>query len=314
MEPSPPGRRRVVRAATAAAGLLAIARAWPVRAQGQGPVPPGPRVLRIGSLSSGKHIRIDALRAALETHGWVEGKNLVFERRAAEGNAERLAALAAELVQAKVDLILVFITPDAVAARQATSTIPILLDGVGADPVATGLVASLARPGGNITGTTWMTAEQGVKLLELLKELLPRVSKVAGLIGSAATEATRRALQRAAMADLRGKGIQALMRMPTPLTNTHAALITELALEQRLPYAGVPGDVDLGALLGFGVVWPDQHSRMAWYIDRIARGAKPADLPIERPTRFTPSVNLKTARALGVRLPPGFMVRVDRTI
>lgn len=324
-------RRRFIHAAGATVGLVVLVSAWPARGQSQ-----APRSLRIGVLGIAKPPGDGSgLRDALAPYGYVLGKNLEFETRWADGDAQRLPALAAELVQSKVDVILVSITPEAQAAKKATATIPILMMGVGGDPVASGLVASLAKPGGNITGLISMTAEQGVKRLELLKELLPRLSKAAWLSGSQTTEATRKALHAAAaamridlvavevrsepdittaIASMRPKGIQALTMIPTTLLRNHATLIAELALQNGLPFAGAEGDAERGALLGLTADTSQRNPRVAYLIDRIARGTKPADLPIEQPTRFTLSVNLKTARALGVKLSPGFMVRVDRTI
>jgi putative tryptophan/tyrosine transport system substrate-binding protein len=328
VDSSPRGRRRALHAA---AGWLALVSAWPARGQGQ-----APRVLRIGVLGTfGPPLKDRGLWNALVGYGYIEGKNLEVERRWADGQLERLPALAAELVQSKVDIILALTTPDARAARQATAAVPILLYATGGDPVASGLVTSLSRPGGNITGYITLSAEMGVKRLELLKELLPRLSKAAWLSGSQATDGTRRAMQAAAtvlridlatvevrsvpditatIAGMRSKGIEALVVLPTPLLNNNAALIAEQALQQRLPYAGVDGDSDRGALLGLSPDLSQMNPRMAYFIDRIARGAKPADLPIERPTRFKMSVNLGTARALGLKLSPAFLSRIDRTV
>jgi putative ABC transport system substrate-binding protein len=196
-------------------------------------------------------------------------------------------------------------------------------------------VASLARPGGNITGFTGMSAEQGIKRLELLKELLPGLKKAALLGDAQMTEATRSAMRAAAatlqvelamvdirneadivaaFADMRRQGIQAVTQTSGPLLRNHAALIPRLALQHRMAWASVGGDAERGALLAFSPDMSHVVSRTAHLIDRIARGAKPGDLPIERPTRFTLSVNLTTAKALGIKLSPAFMTRVDRTV
>lgn len=329
MDSHPTGRRAVIRATVA--GWLALASAWPARGQAQ-----APRALRIGVLAAGaRPTGGDRLRAALAEYGYVEGRNLAFEQRFAEGNAERLPGLAAELVQSKVDIILSFTTAATRAAQQATTTIPIIMAGVGGDPVASGLVQSLAKPGGNITGFTGMTAEQGVKRLELLKELLPGLKKAALLGDAQMTEATRNAVRVAAaamqvellmvnigtetnlaatFADMRSKGIQALTQTSSPTVVDRAVLIARLALQHRMAWAGIRGDAERGALLASSADTSHVAPRAAYLIDRIARGAKPGDLPIERPTRFTLTVNLTTARALGIKLPPTFMTRVDSTV
>ena len=329
MDTHPTGRRTVIRATVA--GWLALASAWPARGQG-----PAPRALRIGVLSVGaRPARDNRFRVALAEYGYVDGRNLAFEQRFADGNAERLPGLAAELVQSKVDFILTFTTAGTRAAQRATTTIPIIMSGVGGDPVASGLVASLAKPGGNITGFIGMTAEQGVKRLELLKELLPGLKKAALLGDAQMTEATRNAMRAAAaalqvelvmvnfrketdiaaaFADMRSKGIQAVTQTSSPAVVDHAALIAGLALQQRMAWAGVRGDAERGALLASSADMSHVIPRAAYLIDRIARGAKPGDLPIERPTRFTLTVNLTTARALGIKLSPAFMTRVDNTV
>jgi len=328
MDTCPIGRRAVIRSGTA--GLFALATAWSVRSQG-----PPPRALRIGVLSpiAPPGLR-EAFIAALAEYGYVEGKNLAFEWPVAGGH-ERLSGLAVELVQNKVDFILTYTTAATRAARQATSTIPIIMVGVGGDPVASGLVSSLAKPGGNITGFTAMSAEQAVKRLQFLKELMPGLKKAAYLGDAQTTEATRSAVRDAAaamqvqlamvdirneadivaaFADLRRQGIQAVTQSAGPLLRDHAALIGKLALQHRMAWAGLRGDVERGALLGSSADTSYVIPRAARLIDRIARGAKPGDQPIERPTRFTLAVNLTTARALGIKLSPAFMTRVDSTV
>lgn len=329
METCPIGRRTVIRSGSVA--MLALATAWPVA--GQGPLP---RALRIGVLSvSTPPGNPEAFRAALAEYGYVESKNLTFERRAAGGRNERLPDLAGELVEGKVDFILTFTTAGTRAARQATSTIPIIMMGVGGDPVASGLVTSLARPGGNITGFTQMSAEQAAKRLELLKELMPGLKKATLLGDAQITEATRNTVRAAAaamqvelamvdirneadivaaFADMRRRGIEAVTQSSSPLLRDHAALIARLALQHRLAWAGVRGDAAHGALLGSSADMSHVNPRAAYLIDRIARGAKPGDQPIERPTRFTLTVNMTTARALGIKLSPAFMTRVDSMV
>jgi putative ABC transport system substrate-binding protein len=329
METCPFGRRAVIRCGTAA--LWALATAWPVAGQGT-----LPRPLRIGVLSvSTPPGNAEAFRAALAEYGYVEGKNLTFERREAGGRSELLPGLAGELVQNKVDFILTYTTAATRAARQATSTIPIIMMGVGGDPVDSGLVTSLARPDSNITGFTQMSAEQAVKRLELLKELMPGLKKAAFLGEAQMTKATRNAVRTAAatmqvelamvdirteadivaaFADMRRQGIQAVTQSLGPLLSDHAPLIARLALQQRLAWAGGRSDTAHGALLGLSADMSHVPARAARLVDRIARGAKPGDQPIERPTRFTLTVNLTTARALGIKLSPAFMTRVDSAV
>jgi putative tryptophan/tyrosine transport system substrate-binding protein len=328
MDSHPPVRRTLL--ATTAAGWLALALPCPVRAQG-----PAPRALRIGVLSVSPRNMGTRLGAALAEYGYIEDKNLTFEVRSADGDSARLPGLAAVLVQRKVDVILTFTTADTRAARQATSTIPIIMYGVGGDPVASGLVASLARPGGNISGFISMTAEMGVKRLELLKELMPGLKKAALLGDARMTEATRNAVRAAAaklqvelammdirneadivaaFADMGRRGIQAVTNTGSPLLRDHADLIPRLALQHRVAWASGGGDADRGALLAYSPDMSHVAPRAAYLIDRIARGAKPGDLPVEQPTRFTLTVNPTTAKALGIKLPPAFMTRVDRTV
>ncbi|MFN0182364.1 MAG: ABC transporter substrate-binding protein [Aquabacterium sp.] len=322
------GRRKALLAAVAALlGPAAVPLSF-----GQGPPP---RALRIGVLRVDKVPASPRFVAAMAALGYVEGRNLTFERREADGDAARLPALAAELVQRKVDVILTFTTADTNAAQLATKTTPILMMGVGGDPVASALVASLSRPGGNVTGFVGMGAEQSVKRLELLKDLLPGLKKAALLGDAQMTEATRHAVRQAAaalrvdlvmvdlrhdsdiatvIAELKSRGVQALTMASSPLVHRQDKRIAALALQHGLAWAASELTTNDGALLGSSPDMRHVVTGAASLIDRIARGARPGDIPVEQPTRFLLSINLKTARALGVKPSPAFMTRVDRTV
>jgi len=298
-----------------------------------------PKTARVGtlSLSAGPNPNMDVF-VGLRELGWVEGQNLMVESRWAAGREDRLPALAAELVQLKVDVIVTASTPAARAARRATSIIPIVITFV-ADPVGSGLVASLNRPGGNVTGVTTQTSELVAKRLELLKEMVPRVRRIAmlwhpGLFGDATmrgmreeTEAVARAAQvqmhfidvarpeelERGLADTKGSG--ALLVFPSPMLFELRGRIVEQAARSRLPavYSWREA-VEAGGLASYSTSFPDMFRRAAVYVDRILKGAKPADLPVEQPTRFELVINLKTARALGVTIPPSVLQRADQVI
>jgi putative ABC transport system substrate-binding protein len=319
---------------TLALGLLAAPLA--AEAQQAGKVP------RIGYLSAGSpsgvpHL-LEAFRQGLRELGWVEGQNIVIDYRYAEGRFDRLPDLAAELVRLKVDVIVAAATATSVAAKNATSTIPIVMIGV-YDPVERGLVASLARPGGKITGLTFYTGPELVgKYLELLKEVVPKVSRVAVLWnpanpGHAAVlkeaEGAARALgvrlqtlearvpqeiDSAFEAMIRERA-DALLVLPDPMPVTHRARIADLAAKTRLPTMfGYREHVDASGLMSYGVSLPDLWRRSATYVDKILKGAKPADLPVEQPTKFELVINLKTAKALGLTIPPSIRIRADQVI
>ncbi len=303
-------------------------------------VQPPPKVPRIGILwpspiSVIAH-NLEAFRQGLRELGYVEGQNIAIEFRSAEGKWERLPDLAAELVRLKVDVI-VANTPAALAAKQATRTIPIVM-AVSGDPVGDGLVASLARPGGNVTGLSLMVPELGGKRLQLLKEVVPRASRVAVLWNPAVPftgrvvremEAAARVLgvqlqpleirapediDRAFEAAIRGRA-SALNVVDDPLVFAHRARILALAAKSRLP-AIYPWRefVDAGGLMSYAANLADSFRRAATYVDKILKGTKPADLPVEQPTRFELVINMKTARALGLTFPPSIMVRADQVI
>jgi putative tryptophan/tyrosine transport system substrate-binding protein len=281
---------------------------------------------------------IDPFRQALHDRGHVEGRNIAFEYR--WGSLAQFPALAVELVRLKVDLILVGSTTAALAAKQATNTIPIVA-AVMADPIRDGLVPSLARPGGNITGLTFLAPELVPKRLELLKEGVPTVSRVAALWNPGAYgERTMREMVKQAedaaqalriQLDLVGVGspddfasafsamtqkrADALVVLPSPLLFTERKRIVELAARHRLPAMYQASEfVELGGLMAYGASIPDLFRRSASYVDRILKGAKPGDLPVEQATKFELVINLKTAKALGLTVPPSLLLRADQVI
>ena len=281
--------------------------------------------------------RIEAFRRGLLDLGYVEGKDILIEYRWAEGGYGRLPDLAAELVRLKVDVIVAWGTPGALAAKNATSTIPIVMPAA-ADPVASGLVASLARPGGNVTGLSLMSPELGGKRLQLLKEVVPGASRVAILSNPTnawhaaylrETDAAARVLgvqlqpleirapediDRAFQAAIRGRA-SALTVVEDFLVFTHRARIVALAAKSRLPAIFAWREaVDGGGLMSYGTNISDLDRRAATYVDKILKGAKPADLPVEQPTRFELVINLKTAKALGITFPPSILIRAPEAI
>jgi putative ABC transport system substrate-binding protein len=308
-----------------------------VYAQAQQPV----KTPRIGVLMSGsseaRRAVLDSFRQGLRDFGYTEGHNIVIEYRFDEGRDERLSDLAAELVQLKVDLIVTSGIPPALAAKRATTTIPIVV-AAASDLVSTGLVASLARPGGNITGTNSLTAELSGKRLELLKELVPRLSRVGtlwnqlnpGAVGTwEETQAAAKELQlhllslpvrdpnnfEAAFSTAVKGGAEALVVIQDTLTNVHRTRIAQLAARSRLPavYGSTPF-VEAGGLISYGSSITGNYRRAAYFVDKILKGAKPADLPVERPTKFELVINLKTAKQIGLTISPHVLARADRVI
>ncbi len=298
------------------------------------------KVHRIGFLrtSAAPESYLEAFRQGLKGLGYIEGKNIAFEYRWAGGKIDRLPALAAELVSLKVDIIVTDGTPPALAARKASGTIPIVMASSG-DPVGTGLIASLARPGGNITGLTSLNAELSAKVLELLKEIIPRLTQVANLgqadspvdeLAMKNMEAPARALGvklipfrfrgpddyegvfRAATKERAG----ALLVHGTPSTSpADRKRIVELAAKNRLPAVYDTKDwADNGGLMSYGADRIDMYRRAATYADKILKGAKPADLPVEQPTRFELVINMKTAKALGIKIPNSILVQTTKVI
>ena len=298
------------------------------------------RIPRIGILvtSSASFIsaRVEAFRQRLRELGYVEGKNIVIEYRYAEGKPERLPDLAAELVRLKVDVIVTVGGPSVLAAKKASSTIPIVFAGSG-DPVGSGFVSSLARPGGNITGLSTMAPDLNGKRLELLKEAFPKVARVAFLWESAArgnqtlteTEAAAKALRvkllslevrslddfDSAFARAKRDGAEALITVAGPLVNTQQRQVLDFAAKNRLPAMYPTSElVEAGGLMSYSPNDADLWRRAADFVDRILKGAKPGDLPVEQPTKFEMVLNLKTAKQIGLTIPPNVLARADRVI
>ena len=281
--------------------------------------------------------RAEAFRQGLRELGYTEGKNIVIEARTAEGRSGGMSALAAELVQRRVDVILTTGTTTTQATRRATSTIPVVMTFV-SDPVEAGFVASLARPGGNITGLTNLGPELSGKWLELLKELAPRASRVGVLMNSTTRAhgilvrdmtgaAKTLALQlqpvdvrdahalEGAQAALKKARPDALIVLLPPASGDQPKRILDFAAMQRIPAIyHWPEFVDAGGLAYYGASIPEMYRRAASYVDRILKGAKPGDLPVEQPTKFELVINLKTVRALGLTIPPSVRLRADQVI
>jgi putative ABC transport system substrate-binding protein len=319
---------------TLAGGLLAA----PLAAEAQ----QADKMARIGwlavNLAAFPHVR-EAFLQGLRDLGHVEGRNVVIEYRSAEGKSERLTALAAELVALKVDVIVAPSTPEALAAKQATRTLPIVF-AVAADPVASGLVTGLAQPGGNVTGLSILAPELIGKRLEQLTQAVPGVSRVAvlwqpGALGKRTeqdmlkgAEATAGALGvrlqsvevrspadfDRAFSDMTRARAGALIVLPSPIFSERRHLV-DLAAKNRLPAVYTWREyVDAGGLMSYGPDLADMLRRAATYVDKILKGAKPADLPIEQPTKFELVINLKTAKALGLTIPQSLLQRADQVI
>jgi putative ABC transport system substrate-binding protein len=265
------------------------------------------KVYRIGYLSIGSgtgavYTRpLEGFRQRLRELGWVEGRNIAIEFRYAEGRADRLPGLADELVRLKVDIITAVPTPAALAARNATNTIPIVGMSL-TEPVAVGLVASLARPGGNVTGVSYtFGTEIFGKQLELLRDVAPKVREPSDFDSAFAAMAKER--------------VGALLVMGHSLFFIHRARLADLAARNRLPSMSTQEQwVDAGGLMSYGPNFVDLYRRGATYVDRILKGAKPGDLPIEQPTNLSLVLNLKTARRLGLTIPPAMLQRADQVI
>jgi putative ABC transport system substrate-binding protein len=298
------------------------------------------KVYRIGYLrylGCADPVQFTDLRQGLRDLGYAEGHNLVIECRSAPGQSERIADFATELVRANVDVIVAEGTVAALAAKRATRTIPIVMVYI-ADPVASGLVGSLGRPGGNVTGSTMLAPEIIRKNLELLKEAVPAISRVTVLIDSSNPGQTLPDEQMAAAAEVLGvrpqradivrpsdldnafaavlrQRAQALLVYPLPLTPVEFQRITEFAIRNRLPTATWHAPyVRAGVFMFYGTNVPEQFRRAGVYVDRILKGAKPADLPVEQPTTFQLVINLKTAKALGRMIPSSLLGRADHVI
>jgi putative ABC transport system substrate-binding protein len=272
----------------------------------------------------------------LQDFGWIDGQNVTLEWRYGEGQSE-LAALAAELANIKVDIIVTAAATAANAAKQATGTIPVVILDPG-DPVGTGLVQSLARPGGNITGVTSIAPDLAAKRLALLKEIAPAVTSVAVFYNAAvppaeiamaelkiAAQTLNLRMQSAAVQGSAGLAealaaittaqVEGLLVFPDPLTFSNQETITKFALASKIPALyGAKEFISVGGLISYGPSYPAMFRRGAYYVDRILKGANPADLPVEQPTKFELVINLKTAKALGLTVPPSLLARADEAI
>jgi putative tryptophan/tyrosine transport system substrate-binding protein len=297
------------------------------------------KVPRLGFLSpTSDDSRVEAFRQGLRELGYVEGQNIAIEYRWADGKFDRLPDLALELVRLKVDVVVAVVTQASLAAKMATGTIPVVMIGV-SDPVGSGLVVSLARPGANITGTSSMTAEIIGKQLELIKETLPKISRVAALWNPAnpifqaiqrrETEVAARALgmqlqfveARApdeidrAFARVAKERMRALLVLNDPVFTAQRKQIADLSARHRFPtVSGTREYTEVGGLMAYGPSFPDMYRRAAYYVDRILKGTKPADLPVEQPMKFEFIINLKTAKQIGITIPPNVLARADKVI
>jgi putative ABC transport system substrate-binding protein len=324
------GRREFI---TLLGGGVAV---WPLAA----PAQQSSKVFRIGYVSplgtNSLPKRLDAFRAGLRDLGYEEGRNIVIEYRWAEERYDRLPALFAEVVRLNVDVIVTHGTPGALAAKQATNTIPVVMAAI-ADAEASGVVASLARPGGNVTGLTIFVPELAAKRLELLKETMPNLTDVGVLLNAInpANEPILPAIRRtaeplklklhqfgvrgpadfeAAFAEMAAKRIGALAMIEDATLLANAPALAQIALQHRLPSSGWRDYAVAGGLLSYGINFPDMFRRAATFVDKILRGTKPTDLPVERAMKFETIVNLKTARAIGIELPTSILLRADEVI
>jgi len=315
---------------------------WPLAVWAQQPK----NVPRIGFLVTGSiessegRASLKAFDQGLREYGYIDGQNILVEVRAADSKVERFPALASELVRLNVDLIVASNSLAARAVQQATTTIPIVVPVMG-DPIGDGLVASLARPGGNITGLTFLGPQLVPKRLALLKEALPTVSLIAGLWHPAAygertmndmmneAEEAARTLGvhlrlvavhgpdelHQAFSKIAGERADALLVFPSPMLFAERRRIVDLAAERRLPIIAMGKEfVQLGGLMSYGADIIDFNRRSATYVDKILKGAKPADLPVEQPTKFELFINLKTAKELGIEIPATLVARADEVV
>lgn len=298
------------------------------------------KVARIGYLgptsAAGAKSRIEALRAGLRELGYVEGKNLVIEFRWADDKYERLPALMAELISLKVDVIVTHGTPGTRAAKQATTTIPVVMATAG-DAVLAGLVANIARPDANVTGLTFSTPELAAKRLEVLRDTFPRIRRVALLQNpdNPAMGPVLKAMQQtanvlklelqqigvrtpdeleAAFSAMATKRAEAVVAIEDAMLNGNIRKIADLAARHRLPSIGLPELAEAGGLLAYGVDLVQMFRRAAFFVDKILKGTKLGSLPVERATTFELVLNMKTAKALGIKIPQSILVRADRVI
>jgi putative tryptophan/tyrosine transport system substrate-binding protein len=318
--------------------LIALALASVHLAEAQQPT----KIPRIGYIDGGfpstNAARIDAFRQGLREHGYMEGKNIVVEYRHAEGKLDRLPTLLAELLRLKVEVIVAGGGGGAIgAAKQATKTIPIVMP-MAIDPVGQGFVASLAHPGGNVTGFATLAPEISGKQLEILREVVPNLSRVA-VLGSSTNTANARLLNEveppaagfgvklqyldvlgpkdfeiAFRAAVKGRA-EAVLVLTGPVVNSQRKQIADFAAKNRLPaILSFPEYVEAGGLMSYSASVTDMYRRAATYVDKILKGAKPADLPVEQPTKFEFIINLKAAKQIGLTIPPNVLVRADRVI
>jgi putative ABC transport system substrate-binding protein len=322
-------------------GIGVTAAAWPIPAraqQGTHGLISSPRVAFLGpeSASTNQHF-FDAFRQGMREHGYIEGQNVTFVERWAEGRSERFPEIIEELIRLKADVIFALSLPAALAAKSATTTVPIVF--IASDPLGSGLVSSLARPAGNLTGFSLALGDEfSSKWLELLKEAVPGISRVAVLwnpvnpANSHYVTVLRDAAEKLAVrvqaqpvsdpdqftgafATMVAERAQGLIVVVDPVTTRYRERVVELAMKSRLPAMyGFREFVDAGGLIAYGVNLPDLCRRAAVYVDKIIKGAKPADLPVEQPTRFELVINLKTAKALGLTLPLTLQASADEVI
>jgi putative ABC transport system substrate-binding protein len=316
--------------------LLGGVAAWPLAARAQ----QAGKTARIGFLgaasASGYARQVEGFRSGLRDLGYIEGTNIIIAYRWAEGNYARLPELAAELIRSKVDVILTHGTPGALAAKQATATVPIVMAIVG-DPVGSGIVGSLARHGGNITGSSFFGPELGAKRIELLKEMLPPITRIGVLINPdnpyfrlelPALEATAQSLGFAvsqfpvrspkefesAFEKMQQEGVKAVAVQDEGMLTANVTAIAALATRRNLLSIGNNDLAQAGGLIGYGVNFFEIFRRAAAFVDKILKGTKPTDIPIEQATRFHFVLNLKTARALGLDVPTSMLLRADEVI
>jgi putative ABC transport system substrate-binding protein len=315
--------------------LLGGAAAWPLAARAQ------PKITRVGFMGNStvalEANLVGAFRDGLHELGYEEGRNIIIEYRWADGKYERFPALVAELIAAKVDVIVTAGTPAALAVKKATTTVPLVMVAVG-DPVGTGLVPSLARPGGNLTGLSSIAPDLEGKRLDILREVVPTLSHVAILFNSlnpfhvasmrqahAAAQAMGIKLQQhdirksedldGAFAAIRKERPDALLILADRVFLHNRQRMMDFTEEQRLPNINAYTElVEAGGLMSYGPSYEDMHKRAAIYVDKIIKGAKPADLPIEQPSKFTFNINLKVAKALGLSVPSSLVTLADKVI
>jgi ABC-type uncharacterized transport system substrate-binding protein len=317
-------------------GIAALGAAWPLAARAQ----QARKVARIGYLgatsASGQANRLEGFRSGLRELGYIEGTNLVITYRWAEGNYERLPELAAELLRSKVDAIVTHGTPASLAAKKASSTIPIVMAIIG-DPVASGVVASLARPGGNITGSSFFSQEVDAKRVELLKEAMPHLNQIGVLSNpdNASAGLDLRAMETVARTIKVGlqqflvrepgefndvfermeqRHVEAVVTQDDAMLVANIQMLAALMLKRRLPSIGATELALAGGLMGYGVDFVASYRRAAAFVDKILKGVSPADIPIERATKFESVLNLKTAKALGINMPTSILLRADEVI